>query len=66
MHTTELLRGDDPVVSTDGVTVFGSRLLDEAVFEVRPPKVLKAPCSDQTHIGYILQHIVTRPSDIDI
>ncbi|MBN3293519.1 CO5A1 protein, partial [Polypterus senegalus] len=28
-----LLRGDTPVVSTDGVTVFGTRLLDEEVFE---------------------------------
>lgn len=35
VQTAELLRGDDPVVSTDGVTVFGTRLLDEAVFEVR-------------------------------
>lgn len=33
VQTAELLRGDDPVVSTDGVTVFGTRLLDEAVFE---------------------------------
>uniref|UniRef100_A0A8C4TJ57 Collagen alpha-1(XI) chain-like n=1 Tax=Erpetoichthys calabaricus TaxID=27687 RepID=A0A8C4TJ57_ERPCA len=31
-HT--LLRGDTPVLSTDGVTVFGTRLLDEEVFEV--------------------------------
>lgn len=35
-QTAELARGDDPVVSTDGVMVFGTRLLDEAVFEVRP------------------------------
>lgn len=30
----DLLRGFDPQVSTEGVTVFGTRLLDEGVFEV--------------------------------
>ncbi len=34
LDTLDLLRGDDPHVSTDGVTVFGTRLLDEGVFEV--------------------------------
>ncbi len=33
--TLDLLRGPEPKVSTDGVTVFGTRLLDEEVFEVR-------------------------------
>uniref|UniRef100_A0A665U4L7 Collagen, type V, alpha 3a n=1 Tax=Echeneis naucrates TaxID=173247 RepID=A0A665U4L7_ECHNA len=33
VETLDLLRGDDAVVSTDGVTVFGTRLLDEEVFE---------------------------------
>lgn len=33
-ETLELLRGLDPHVSTEGVTVFGTRLLDEGVFEV--------------------------------
>lgn len=33
VQTLELMRGDDPVVSTDGVIVFGTRLLDEEVFE---------------------------------
>ena len=32
--TLELLRGHDPHVSTEGVTVFGTRLLDEDVFAV--------------------------------
>ncbi|MGH0159591.1 UNVERIFIED_CONTAM: hypothetical protein FKN15_067877 [Acipenser sinensis] len=32
-QTHDLLRGDSPVISTDGVTVFGTRLLDEEVFE---------------------------------
>lgn len=32
--TVDLRRGDDADVSTDGVTVFGRRLLDRAVFEV--------------------------------
>lgn len=35
VETLDLQRGDNTVVSTDGVTVFGTRLLDEAVFEVR-------------------------------
>uniref|UniRef100_A0A3B4AQJ5 Thrombospondin-like N-terminal domain-containing protein n=1 Tax=Periophthalmus magnuspinnatus TaxID=409849 RepID=A0A3B4AQJ5_9GOBI len=35
VETLELLRGPDPHVSTEGVSVFGTRLLDEAVFEVR-------------------------------
>lgn len=34
VETLELLRGDNAVVSTEGVTVFGTRLLDEDVFEV--------------------------------
>lgn len=34
VETVELLRGDNAVVSTEGVTVFGTRLLDEEVFEV--------------------------------
>uniref|UniRef100_A0A671QSJ9 Collagen alpha-1(XI) chain-like n=1 Tax=Sinocyclocheilus anshuiensis TaxID=1608454 RepID=A0A671QSJ9_9TELE len=32
-QTLELMRGDSPAVSTDGVVVFGTRLLDEEVFE---------------------------------
>lgn len=35
VETLDLHRGDDPVVRTDGVTVFGTRLLDEEVFEVK-------------------------------
>lgn len=34
LETLDLLRGLDPHVSTEGVTVFGTRLLDEGVFEV--------------------------------
>lgn len=34
VETLELMRGDGPVVSTEGVVVFGTRLLDEEVFEV--------------------------------
>lgn len=34
LDTLDLLRGFDPRVSTEGVTVFGTRLLDEGVFEV--------------------------------
>uniref|UniRef100_A0A668AYK6 Collagen, type V, alpha 3a n=1 Tax=Myripristis murdjan TaxID=586833 RepID=A0A668AYK6_9TELE len=33
VETLDLLRGDNAVVSTEGVTVFGTRLLDEEVFE---------------------------------
>ncbi|CAB1341835.1 unnamed protein product [Coregonus sp. 'balchen'] len=33
VQTLKLLRGDNPLVSTEGVTVFGTRLLDEEVFE---------------------------------
>lgn len=33
VQTLELIRGDNPVVSTDGIVVFGTRLLDEEVFE---------------------------------
>lgn len=35
VQTLDLLRGDNAVVSTEGVIVFGTRLLDEEVFEVR-------------------------------
>lgn len=34
VETLDLPRGDNAVVSTEGVTVFGTRLLDEEVFEV--------------------------------
>lgn len=34
VDTLDLLRGHDPHVSTEGVMVFGTRLLDEGVFEV--------------------------------
>ncbi|KAF7666013.1 hypothetical protein LDENG_00122390, partial [Lucifuga dentata] len=33
VETLDLLRGDNAAVSTEGVTVFGTRLLDEEVFE---------------------------------
>uniref|UniRef100_A0A8C4NQR1 Collagen, type V, alpha 3a n=1 Tax=Dicentrarchus labrax TaxID=13489 RepID=A0A8C4NQR1_DICLA len=33
VETLDLLRGENAVVSTDGVTVFGTRLLDEDVFQ---------------------------------
>lgn len=36
VDTLDLLRGFDPHISTEGVTVFGTRLLDEGVFEVEP------------------------------
>lgn len=36
VDTLDLLRGSDPHISTEGVTVFGTRLLDEGVFEVEP------------------------------
>uniref|UniRef100_A0A8C7U6T5 Thrombospondin-like N-terminal domain-containing protein n=1 Tax=Oncorhynchus mykiss TaxID=8022 RepID=A0A8C7U6T5_ONCMY len=38
VQTLELLRGDNPLVSTEGVIVFGTRLLDEEVFELRTNK----------------------------
>lgn len=34
LETLKLLRGPRAHVSTDGVTVFGTRLLDQDVFEV--------------------------------
>lgn len=46
VETVELLRGDNAVVSTEGVTVFGTRLLDEEIFEVGhyEKKNLKSKC----------------------
>ncbi|KAL6482537.1 hypothetical protein MHYP_G00106170 [Metynnis hypsauchen] len=37
--TLDLPRGEDPKVSTEGVTVFGTRLLDEEVFEPAAARV---------------------------
>lgn len=34
LDTLDLLRGPEPHISTDGVVVFGTRLLDDDVFEV--------------------------------
>lgn len=46
LATLPLERGPRPVVSTEGVTLFGARLLDEEVFEVRsPPPTPKIPCA---------------------
>lgn len=53
LATLPLERGPQPLVSTEGVTIFGARLLDEEVFEVGPspnpctrvPGCLRAPLS---------------------
>uniref|UniRef100_A0A4W4FW30 Thrombospondin-like N-terminal domain-containing protein n=1 Tax=Electrophorus electricus TaxID=8005 RepID=A0A4W4FW30_ELEEL len=41
--TLDLPRGQDPKVSTEGVTVFGTRLLDEEVFEGEIQQLLIVP-----------------------
>uniref|UniRef100_A0A8C9WZ00 Collagen, type V, alpha 3b n=1 Tax=Sander lucioperca TaxID=283035 RepID=A0A8C9WZ00_SANLU len=54
LDTLDLLRGQDPHVSTEGVTVFGTRLLDEDVFEgdiqqlliVADPRAAETYCQD--------------------
>uniref|UniRef100_A0A3Q3FG64 Thrombospondin-like N-terminal domain-containing protein n=1 Tax=Kryptolebias marmoratus TaxID=37003 RepID=A0A3Q3FG64_KRYMA len=54
VDTLDLLRGHEPRVSTDGVTVFGTRLLDEGVFEgeiqqlllVDDPRAAESYCQD--------------------
>uniref|UniRef100_A0A3B4UQT0 Thrombospondin-like N-terminal domain-containing protein n=1 Tax=Seriola dumerili TaxID=41447 RepID=A0A3B4UQT0_SERDU len=54
LDTLDLLRGHDPRISTDGVTVFGTRLLDEDVFEgdiqqlliVDDPRAAETYCQD--------------------
>lgn len=54
VETVELQRGPDPHVSTEGVSVFGTRLLDEAVFEgeiqqllfVNDPAAAESYCQD--------------------
>uniref|UniRef100_A0A671TWF5 Fibrillar collagen NC1 domain-containing protein n=1 Tax=Sparus aurata TaxID=8175 RepID=A0A671TWF5_SPAAU len=54
LDTLDLLRGFDPHISTDGVTVFGTRLLDEGVFEgeiqqlliVEDPRAAETYCQD--------------------
>uniref|UniRef100_A0A8D3CES1 Fibrillar collagen NC1 domain-containing protein n=1 Tax=Scophthalmus maximus TaxID=52904 RepID=A0A8D3CES1_SCOMX len=54
LDTLDLLRGHDPHVSTEGVTVFGTRLLDEDVFEgdiqqlllVDDPRAAETYCRD--------------------
>lgn len=35
-----LSRSNKPVISTDGITVFGTRILDEEVFEVRTASIV--------------------------
>uniref|UniRef100_A0A672GJG6 Thrombospondin-like N-terminal domain-containing protein n=1 Tax=Salarias fasciatus TaxID=181472 RepID=A0A672GJG6_SALFA len=40
VETLDLPRGDNPALSTEGVTVFGTRLLDKDAFEVRAAVVL--------------------------
>ncbi|KAI5091224.1 collagen, type V, alpha 3b precursor [Silurus meridionalis] len=43
--TLDLPRGDEPRISTEGVTVFGRRLLEEEVFEVQ--KVPRKPAVEE-------------------
>lgn len=50
VETVELLRGDNAVVSTKGVTVFGTRLLDEEIFEVGHYEKIKAFKNTNYHI----------------
>lgn len=45
LATLPLERGPRPLVSTEGVTIFGARLLDEEVFEVGPSPNLCARAS---------------------
>lgn len=35
--TRPLARSDQAVINTEGITVFGTRILDDEVFEVRQP-----------------------------
>uniref|UniRef100_A0A3B4CG06 Fibrillar collagen NC1 domain-containing protein n=1 Tax=Pygocentrus nattereri TaxID=42514 RepID=A0A3B4CG06_PYGNA len=56
VQTVELLRGDRPVVSTDGVTVFGTRLLDEEVFEGEIQQLLIV-ADPQAAADYCLRYI---------
>lgn len=35
--TKFLDRSDHPIIDVNGIIVFGTRILDEEVFEVRPP-----------------------------
>uniref|UniRef100_A0A3P8Y4V9 Fibrillar collagen NC1 domain-containing protein n=1 Tax=Esox lucius TaxID=8010 RepID=A0A3P8Y4V9_ESOLU len=54
VESLELQRGHDPEVSTDGVTVFGTRLLDDEVFEgdiqqlliIPDPRAAETYCQD--------------------
>ncbi|XP_072239793.1 collagen alpha-1(V) chain-like [Leuresthes tenuis] len=54
VDTLDLLRAHDPYISTDGVTVFGTRLLDEDVFEgeiqqlllIDDPRAAETYCQD--------------------
>lgn len=56
VQTLDLLRGDSPVISTEGVTVFGTRLLDEEVFEgdIQQLLILEDP---QAAADYCLHYI---------
>uniref|UniRef100_A0A4W4H2W7 Fibrillar collagen NC1 domain-containing protein n=1 Tax=Electrophorus electricus TaxID=8005 RepID=A0A4W4H2W7_ELEEL len=56
VQTLELQRGDGAVVSTDGVTVFGTRLLDEEVFEgeIQQLLIMEDP---QAAVDYCLHYI---------
>lgn len=49
--TIDLPRGDDPKISTEGVTVFGRRLLEEEVFEV---------CNIELHQSTCMLKLVSR------
>lgn len=41
--TKPLKRSDRAVISTEGITVFGTRILDDEVFEVRPDLQRQTP-----------------------
>ncbi|KAK3530708.1 hypothetical protein QTP86_032245 [Hemibagrus guttatus] len=54
--TLDLPRGDDPKISTEGVTVFGRRLLEEEVFEGEIQQLLIVP-DPSAAAGYCQNYI---------
>uniref|UniRef100_A0A667WJ99 Collagen, type V, alpha 3b n=1 Tax=Myripristis murdjan TaxID=586833 RepID=A0A667WJ99_9TELE len=75
LDTLDLPRGHDPWVSTDGVTVFGTRLLDEGVFEgdiqqlliVNDPRAAETYCQDyipDCHAPLPYNSILTEPEEV--
>lgn len=60
--TKQLLRSDHASINTNGITVFGTRILDEEVFQVR----FAMWCKVNLHAGAVSRFCIGRNAEVTI